>query len=427
MSEMNSKDAGEYVNEHYRKVAARWRARVTDAPFMQQLRAGTLPLEKLRTFFKNWGSYTIEINTVEAASYHKHIAFFRKHRDLMARMAEKLADELIHPKPPGHVHVVVETAKALGITEDEIFLAPMLAEFRAKLDFKRSLLWEGTMAEFYAAGATEEQTGYWSADFYKALTTHYGLSREQAVYFSTHEEADLKEHDGVMGHGSFRRLVLKTLLEDGMAQARPGYTLEYCGLTAVDLHGVCLNAALMPPALDRREWRSDPEPLIDPVGKVIGTPTPRLEGPEKVSGRAIYATDVVLPDMLWCKVLRSPLSYGRIKKIDVSRALALPGVHAVATGADVHGLLIGRKIYDMPILADGVVRFIGEKVAAVAAVSEAIAEAAVELIDVEYEELEPLLDPLAAVKPEADLLHPNVQGYRGLLHPIDRRATSSST
>ena len=146
---------------------------------------------------------------MEAASYHKHIAFFRKHRDLMARMAEKLADELIHPKPPGHVHVVVETAKALGITEDEIFLAPMLAEFRAKLDFKRSLLWEGTIAEFYAAGATEEQTGYWSADFYKALTTHYGLSREQAVYFSTHEEADLKEHDGVMGHGSFRRLVLK--------------------------------------------------------------------------------------------------------------------------------------------------------------------------------------------------------------------------
>jgi pyrroloquinoline quinone (PQQ) biosynthesis protein C len=176
---------GNYVNEHYRKVAARWRARVTDSPFMQQLRAGTLPMEALRTFFKNWGSYTIEINTVEAASYHKHIAFFRKHRDLMARMAEKLADELIHPKPPGHVHVVVETAKALGISEDEIFLAPMLAEFRAKLDFKKSLLWEGTMAEFYAAGATEEQTGYWSADFYQALTTRYGLTRDGAREFSS--------------------------------------------------------------------------------------------------------------------------------------------------------------------------------------------------------------------------------------------------
>ena len=154
--------------------------------------------------------------------------------------------------------------------------------------------------------------------------------------------------------------------------------------------------------------------------KVIGISTPRLEGPDKVSGRAIYATDVVLPDMLWCKVLRSPIAYGRIKRIDTSRALELPGVHAVATGEDVHGLLIGRKIYDMPILADGVVRFIGEKVAAVAAESEVIAEEALELIDVEYEELEPLLDPLEAIEPTAVLLHPNVSGYRGLLHPINQ-------
>ena len=144
----------------------------------------------------------------------------------------------------------------------------------------------------------------------------------------------------------------------------------------------------------------------------------RLEGPEKVSGRAIYATDKCLPGMLWCKVLRSPISYGRIKRIDASRALALPGVRAVVTGKDVAGLLIGRKIYDMPILADGVVRFIGEKVAAVAAESEAIAEEAVELIDVEYEEMTPLLDPLEAVNSSAVLLHPNVAQYRGLLHPI---------
>ena len=236
--------AGKQVEEHYQKVAKRWQQRVTDAPFMQQLKAGTLPEKALKIFFRNWGSYTIEINTLEAASYHKHISFFRKHRDLMGPMAAKLADELIHPQPPGHVHVVVETAAALGISEDEIFLSPMLAEFRCKLDFKRSILWEGTVAEFYAAGATEEQTGYWSAEFFQALTAHYGLTREQAVYFSTHEEADLKEHEGVMGHGSFRRIVLQRLLEDGMAQVRPGYSLEYCGLTAVDLHGVCLQAAL---------------------------------------------------------------------------------------------------------------------------------------------------------------------------------------
>ena len=241
---MDSASAKGLVDEHYKKVAKRWQERVTAGPFMRQLRNGKLPEKALKIFFKNWGSYTIEINTLEAASYHKHISFFRKHRDLMGPMAAKLADELIHPRPPGHVHVVLETAKALGLSEDEIFLAPMLAEFRAKLDFKRSLLWEGTVAEFYAAGATEEQTGYWSAEFFKALTGHYGLTRDQAVYFSTHEEADLKEHEGVMGHGSFRRLVLQRLFEDGIATARPGYTLEYCGVTAVDLHGVCLQAAL---------------------------------------------------------------------------------------------------------------------------------------------------------------------------------------
>ena len=242
---MNSTEAKAQVDEHYRKVAKRWKERITDAPFMQQLRAGQLSRAALRLFFQNWGAYTIEINTLEAASYHKHIAFFRKHRDLMAPMAQKLADELVHPKPPGHVHVVLETARALGITDDEIFLSPMLAEFRAKIDFKRAILWEGTVAEFYAAGATEEQTGYWSAEFFKALTTHYGLTPEQAIYFSTHEEADLKEHEGgVMGHGSFRRMVLQRLLEDGMAEVRPGYSLEYCGMTAVDLHGVILQAAL---------------------------------------------------------------------------------------------------------------------------------------------------------------------------------------
>lgn len=153
--------------------------------------------------------------------------------------------------------------------------------------------------------------------------------------------------------------------------------------------------------------------------KIIGAPAPRSEGPEKVCGRAMYASDVVLPGMLWAKALRSPISYGRIRKIDTSKASVLPGVRAVVTGRDVRGLLIGRKIYDMPILADGVVRFIGEKVAAVAAESEAIAEEALSLVDVEYDEWTALLDPLEAVKPTAPLLHPNVQSYRGLLDPIE--------
>jgi len=152
--------------------------------------------------------------------------------------------------------------------------------------------------------------------------------------------------------------------------------------------------------------------------RVVGNPTPRVEGEFKVSGKAIYAVDVTLPGMLWGKLLRSPIACGKIKRIDTSKAEALAGVHAVVTGADCAGLKIGRKLYDMPILADGEVRFIGEKVAAVAAETELIAEEAANLIDVEYEEMEPILDPVETMKPGARLIHPDVMNYQGLPRPL---------
>lgn len=149
-------------------------------------------------------------------------------------------------------------------------------------------------------------------------------------------------------------------------------------------------------------------------GKVIGSSVPRAESVEKVTGKAVYAVDISLPNMLFGKVLRSPIAYGRIKRIDVSRALSMDGVKAVATGSDVAGVRIGRQIYDMPVLADGIVRFIGEKVAAVAADSAMIAEQALEHIEIEYEEFSPVLDPIAALASAASLLHPQVMDYKGL-------------
>jgi len=152
----------------------------------------------------------------------------------------------------------------------------------------------------------------------------------------------------------------------------------------------------------------------------VGMPSPRVEGQQKVGGAAVYAVDVALPDMLWAKVVRSPIAHGRIKKIDASKALALPGVKAVLTGADLSGARIGKKIVDMPLLAEGVVRYCGEKVAAVAAENEEIAAAAVDLIDVEYEELPVITDPIQAMAEDAPLIHPDVAGYKGLLHKIDK-------
>jgi len=236
---MSPEESKAYLDAVNAKVIKRWGERVTQGPFMKALMQGSLPLPVIRLFFKNWGAFTIEINTLIAASYHKHLGFFKRHVDLLGPFGAKIADEFIHPKPPGHVLVMLQTAKALGLSQEEVLRQPMLAEARAILDFKRALLWEGTVAEWWFSMLTEEPIGHWAGSWHRALTKQYGFTREQAVYFSTHEEADLKEHDdGVMGHGSFNRAVMERILQDGYADVREGYNLEYCALTAVDLYGV---------------------------------------------------------------------------------------------------------------------------------------------------------------------------------------------
>ena len=241
---MSSDEAKRFVDALNQKVIRRWKERVTDGPFMSRFLEGKLPMPAVKLFFKNWGNFTVEINTLIAASYHKHIGFFKRHSDLLGPLGAKIADEFINPKPPGHVLVMLQTAEALGLTKDEILREPMLPEARAILDFKRGLLWEGTVAEWWFSMLTEEPIGHWAAAWFKTLTTKYGFTKQQAVYFSTHEEADLKEHDGgVMGHGSFNRMVMQRVLEDGYADTRAGYTLEYCALASVDLYGVMHRAA----------------------------------------------------------------------------------------------------------------------------------------------------------------------------------------
>ncbi len=149
----------------------------------------------------------------------------------------------------------------------------------------------------------------------------------------------------------------------------------------------------------------------------IGQSITRGEGPDKVSGKAVYAADISLPGMLWGKVLRSPYPYARIVSIDTSHAEALPGVHAVVTGQDMPDARIGRRMVDMPVLAQDVVRFVGEKVAAVAAIDPETADEALLLINVEYEELTPVYDAEEAMSPNAPDLHPDMESYRGLPQP----------
>ena len=151
----------------------------------------------------------------------------------------------------------------------------------------------------------------------------------------------------------------------------------------------------------------------------IGIATPRLEGEEKVTGAIQYTADVSLPGTLWGRCLRSPWPHARIIHIDASRAMQVPGVHGVLTGADVRGIRYGRRLHDVPVLAEDKVRFVGERVAAVAAVDRDAAEEALLLIDVEYEELSAVFEPQDALKQDAPILHPEVNSYFGLPQPLE--------
>src|SRR5262249_43716697 len=150
----------------------------------------------------------------------------------------------------------------------------------------------------------------------------------------------------------------------------------------------------------------------------IGKSEPKREGVHKVTGQAVYAADRAPPAVAWGKALRSPLPHARILKIDTARARAVTGVLAVITAADVSEKLFGRQLRDMPVLARDRVRFVGEKVAAVAAESPAIAEDAVALIEVEYAELPAVFDTASAMREGAPLLHENLAGYINAPRPV---------
>lgn len=153
---------------------------------------------------------------------------------------------------------------------------------------------------------------------------------------------------------------------------------------------------------------------------IVGAAVPRAEGADKVTGRTLYTADVHLPGMLWGKILRSPHPHARIRSIDADRARRAPGVRAVVTGPEIANRYVGKMIRDMPVLCWDVVRFVGDRVAAVAAESIDAAEGALALIEVEYDELLAVFDPLEAMKRGAPILHADVAAYDGA--PKDRLA-----
>mgnify|MGYP005838440039 FL=1 len=143
---------------------------------------------------------------------------------------------------------------------------------------------------------------------------------------------------------------------------------------------------------------------------IVGKDVPRNDAEAKARGSATYTDDIKLPGMLYGRILRSPFPHARIKRIDTSRARSLTGVKCVITGEDTPKIKYGNwrlfpETQDEYPLAIDKVRFIGDEVAAVAATDKDIAEEALELIDVEYEELPAIFDVESAMQPDASIIH----------------------
>ena len=153
------------------------------------------------------------------------------------------------------------------------------------------------------------------------------------------------------------------------------------------------------------EKKTGPAGRPAPWGKtrVVGKPLPRIDAYERVSGTAVYAIDVSLPDMLHVAFVRCPHAHARVKRIDTSRAERMPGVRAVMTG-ETSGAQI-RWYRGLSWLFETHCRSEGEEVAAVAAETLDLAEEAARQVAVEYEVLPFVLDPEEALKPEAPILH----------------------
>ena len=138
---------------------------------------------------------------------------------------------------------------------------------------------------------------------------------------------------------------------------------------------------------------------------LVGKRIPRIDATEIVTGATVYTADVFPRGTLYAKLVLSTRAHAVIKRIDVSKAAALPGVMAVVTGQDAPNYLVGRFLRDRPILAQGKVRFLGEPVAAVAALEKDVAIQAAELVEVEYEDLPAVYAPEEAMQPDAPQVH----------------------
>jgi len=244
---LSAQEARAYVDYLYASVLQASQERIHNGPFMTQLRHGTLPLPVIRQFFKNWGHFSIELNGLDAVSYYTHLPFFVRNFELLGPFCAKVAGKLISPKAPGHVLLLLQTAAALRLRREEMLEDPYLPAARAISDFCHKIFIDGSIAELWGLHVFEESLTRWMGEWYTALTTKYGFTREQAIYFAGGEEADESRNRGAGNEkivsGGFHRTVLQRVLQHEV-EFRAGYSMEYCGLTMIELHAQMNQAAM---------------------------------------------------------------------------------------------------------------------------------------------------------------------------------------
>lgn len=235
-------EARQLVAQLREKGNSMFHSTVIEHPFTQQIRMGQLSRRCLTEFIRNWFTFAWEINSATAAAYHRYLPYLKTHPTLHDVLAEKIADELGHPGPGGHIHTLYPVGEAVGLGHAELHDARLIPGARALVDYHVRLILEGPFPEAFAAQLKEAAVGTWLGILGEAVRNHYGFSEAAAGYFPMHDEADNQEHaEGVMAHGAANAYIVQLALVEGAAGTRPGFDPDYALETGIGLYGVFLD------------------------------------------------------------------------------------------------------------------------------------------------------------------------------------------
>lgn len=224
---VNAARAQELIS-YYTDLARRlYQERLFSHPLTVGLQNGTTSDVQLRGWLQNWYTFALEVNTASSTVYHRFISFFKTHPALEDLVTASIAEEFALPGPGGHIRTVQMAGEAVGLTRDEMVNARLIPEARAWTDFHVRLLTEGTLAEVAADYICEGEFGHFAKIYHDALTTRYGFTPKSATYFKDHFESDAIGKEGRPSHGDRGRAILTTLLEEGLAEERTGWGVEY--------------------------------------------------------------------------------------------------------------------------------------------------------------------------------------------------------